>query len=234
MVESILHQGANTNCEEDLDEFLLSLEAVPHPSAVGGQLFQAQPHPYLAMVTALPQQVQDILSVCSLPDELTGPQEDQNTLSFTESNILAYIGGYIARKLRGKVCDTCTEKLVCSRLEEQDSSLSFIKMKKYEGAKDGLILPSIPLVKALETAEQVYRSVIDQVMYEENVRSSLVSSLVKNGQWDILFCGKCHMHALTVHLMVNVRLHFTLKLANKSLAQDKGRKNRKVLKFSHL
>lgn len=231
MVESILHQGKNTNCKEDLDEFLLSLDSIP-PTSVKQEV-QIQPSAYEAMVSALPDNVQRILSVCSFTAEFTGDNGEE--LTFTESNVVAYIGGYIVRKLRGKVCENCMPKLIHDPAEQgvDDSHLVFIQMKKYAGAKDGLISPSKSLIDVLTAVEKQYRQTIDSVMYSEKVKATLVSKILKEVSLENLQCS-CKSHIAIVHLMVNIRFHFSLKLANNSLKQDKGRKNRKVMKFAHL
>ena len=231
MVALIL-QGDNTNCKEDLDEFLLSLDSLPAKSGSKEQVFQVQPSPYEAVVSVLPENVKGLLQLSSFQVE---PRVDEaEELSFSESNVLAYIAGYIIRRLRGKMCNDCTSKLICSSESESDGKLEFIKLKKYAGAKDGLILPSKAVLDVLEKVEKEYRGVIDNVMYCEKVKTSLVSTILKNVNFETLYCKSCKPHLAIVHIMVNIRLHHTLKMANKSLRQQKGMKNRKMLKFAHL
>ena len=62
MVASIL-QGDNTNCNEDLDEFLLSLDSLPAKSGSKEQVFQVQPSPYEALVSVLPENVKGLLQL---------------------------------------------------------------------------------------------------------------------------------------------------------------------------
>ena len=126
MVASIL-QGDNTNCKEDLDEFLLSLDSLPAKSGSKEQVFQVQPSPYKALVSVLPDNVKGLLQLSSFQVE---PRVDEaEELSFSESNVLAYIAGYIIRRLRGKMSNDCTSKLICSSESESDGKLEFIKLK---------------------------------------------------------------------------------------------------------
>ena len=90
------------------------------------------------------------------------------------------------------------------------------------------------MLDVLEKVEKEYRGVIDNVMYCEKVKTSLVSTILKNVNFETLYCKSCKPHLAIVHIMVNIRLHHTLKMANKSLRQQKGMKNRKMLKFAHL
>lgn len=238
MVESILSQSDSTNCKEDLDEFLLTLDLLPSGSG-NEELFEVQPSPYESLVSDLPESVRNILSVCSFHTELTtgqAPGCDGDELTTTEVNIMAYIGGYILRKLRGKVCQDCYSLLLCTSDSDSinDESLSFINMKKYVAAKDGLILPSKTFVDVLSSVEKEFRSNVDEAMYSEHVKTSLVSNITKKVDFASCYCNSCKCHLAIVHLMVNIRLHHTLKLANRSLRQEKSRRNRKVLKFAHL
>lgn len=63
-------------------------------------------------------------------------------LSLKGKNVLVYIAGYINREVRNKVCSS-SEKLLYTSVETGDTdNLTFIKTKKYDGAKNGLIFPS--------------------------------------------------------------------------------------------
>ena len=102
MVDSIMDKGSNSNCEADVDDFLLSLDVLK-TRETGVDLFQEQISPYQALVAELPQSVRSILSVCSFTELLDSTENDeQQQLSTQELNVLAYIGGYIVRKLRKK------------------------------------------------------------------------------------------------------------------------------------
>ena len=240
-----MDQSEGSNCQEDIDEFLLTLDSLPNSNT--NALFVPQPSPYVSLISNLPDSVRNILSLCSFQTEfqiepnLEHVECDENEFSLAESNVLAYIGGYIIRKLRNKVCDVCVTHLVQNSSEismddenDHDQNLMFIRMKKYVGAKDGLILPSKSLLDVLLAMEKVYRSLIDEFMYSENVKVNLVSTISKKVTFGDLECDVCKSHSAIVHLMVTIRLHHTIKLANRSLMNDKSRRNRKVLKFSHL
>ena len=59
-----------------------------------------------------------------------------------------YIGGYIVRRIRDKVCEECRSK-VSSSICPEDLKYAFLSIKNYSGAKEGLLAPSTSLVQLL-------------------------------------------------------------------------------------
>lgn len=125
-------------------------------------------------------------------------------------------------------------KISCDTADQSDSNYDFLREKNYEGARIGLQIPTGILVNVLKQLEVEYTNIIDAVIHKEGVKSKLVSTLIKNQAVDSLSCSTCHLGHAVVHLMVNIRLHHTIRQTNNKLRDQKDRKNRKVLKFSHL
>lgn len=220
-------QGNNSNCQEHVEGFLLSMGA---SEKAGPTVFSAasSPSPYDAMLSQLPAEMRSLLAVCTLN------VPEQEALSKEENNILAYISGYIVRKLRGKMCQNCLDTCTADSQDQDDENLEFINIKRYQGAKDGLICPSQCLQNVMSGLEVKYRSVIDEAIYSESVKASLVTTLSKLEVVKDIQCESCHLEDRVLHLFVNVRLHHTIKQGNRDLLYCDKRKNRKVLKFSHL
>ena len=107
------------------------------------------------------------MSVCSFTQDVSAASDE---LTFSESNILAYIAGYVERKVRGKVCPDWASSLVCSGEEDDNDALSFIKCKNYSDAKEGFIRPSKSLLDIVERVQHTYRDTIENVGYSENVQ----------------------------------------------------------------
>ena len=111
MVDSIMQPGKNANCKEDVDKFLLTLKHVETnlPSPIPNQ------HP--SPVHNMPDTVKSILSVCAFPPEVG--------ISDHDSNVLAYIGGYIVAKLKKKgiACDECLAKISGEILKDDQRHL---------------------------------------------------------------------------------------------------------------
>ena len=166
--------------------------------------------------------------LCLAIPELQGRAE---SLTFAEQNILAYIAGYIIRKVRRSICDVCVVNITTNEKLEHNS---LIDIKRYTEAKDGLISPSTQLLHALCSIEQEYRRVIDNTIYNNHVKASLLTHLESNAKLESITCQACNVHKMVLHIMINIRLHHTLRESNRSLLANKDRKNRKVLKFSHL
>ena len=157
-------------------------------------------------------------------------------ISFQEVNVITYIGGYIVRKLRPKVCSVCQELLVVSDKDSMSTNpnTSFLMIKNHQDAKEGLLCPSVELTNCLTSCESHYRKVLDDFVYETGVKRKLVSSLMSEVDTSKLSCVSCRLPQLIVQLFINIRFHHTLREMNRNLQEPKSRKNRKLLKFSHM
>lgn len=218
MVDAIMVPSARANCQEDADTFLLNLKSIGtpdpsnNPAPTGG-----------APDNALPVSVQSILSVMAMPSE---------DLSLEECNILAYICGYICRKIQGKVCEECFGNLK-STINPDNPAHVFLSKKNYGDTRGGgLIAPSQDLYDMVETLEKEYRDMVESVTHMDRIMYRLVTGLEKKVA-GFFPCTVCGSRTLMVSLFVRVRFHHDLKEQNKRSATAKGRKNRKVLKFSH-
>ena len=100
MVDAVMMPWQKSHCEEDVDSFLLNLGNGPNNEiSVPAPL---RPSTYQDLVSSLPDSVGNVMVVCN--QELY--QQDQ-ALDHHEANVLAYICGYIIRKIRTKICSTC-------------------------------------------------------------------------------------------------------------------------------
>ena len=84
--------------------------------------------------------------------------------------------------------------------------------------------------------ETQYREVLELVIHMDRVRHRIVTALEKNlgTKCDVLACTQCDCRALVLNLFATVRLHHSLKEQTQLLASGKGRRNRKIMKFSHV
>ena len=199
------------------------------PPASPDVLLPSPPSNSTAHDPELPDEVRSLMSVFAMPD-IPVPED---TLSLQEGNVLTYIGGYIVRKLCSKVCTDCAEKMT-SEADVENPNHMFLVEKNYSHAKEGLKVPSDILVQCLESIEKEYIRVIDDNVFKDGVKKILVGSILKYVNMEELVCEYCKCHLSIVNLYVNIRLHHSIRLANRQLRDQKERKNRKVLKFSHM
>ena len=82
------------------------------------------------MLSKLPSDVKNIMSVCSFPSLLieaglttsAQPTTEQETSNLSKrslinwSNVIAYIGGYILHKLKHKMCESYSNNLMASEI----------------------------------------------------------------------------------------------------------------------
>ena len=154
------------------------------------------------------------------------PSEGEQ-LSLKEKNVLTYIGGYIVKKIADKVYTSCKTK-IRSVICDSDPNHDLLAAKDYADAKVGLQVPSPILVDALKKMEVSYIKQIDDVMHRPRVKVTLIASLVTCVD-ESLSCNVCKLANVIVHLMVNIRLHHSIRQANIKLRDKKDRKNRNVI-----
>ena len=171
--------------------------------------------------------------VSSLPQQGVAVSTEDKILAAQQANILGYIGGYIASKLKPKVCSQCVDNLL-GTLSSEDDDHKFLSNKLYAEAKVGLVVPSKALLEALKQLESQYCTLVEQVLHLGKLRLRLVSNLSQLPCLSPLACSNCKLHSLVVNLFVNIRLHHTLRLNCRNFVSVKSKKNRKTMKFSHV
>ena len=224
MVDSIMVPVKGSNCQEDVDTFLVGLkERKSEALVVPAQTPKEQ------LMANVPAEAASIISLCTMPTC------DEGVLSLMEQNVLAYISGYIVKKLKDKICMECKNK-ICGEIDPENECHHFLSEKCYSEARHGLMAPSGELLETVQSLEDVFRDIVEITAPKLHVKKTLVCTLQKRvTQLDCYFnCSRCHLHLLVVHLFTNIRFHFYLRKNNESIAQSNKRKNRKTLKFAHL
>ena len=138
MVDMVMIPSKGENCEEDVDKFICTLENINKSTPPSLAPTPDEP----SIMDIIPWGVKSILSVGTLPTK------DEESLTYQETNVLAYIAGYIVHKIKGKVCSSCTEKLL-GIADTNNPSHDLIEMKSY----GGLIIPSQLLLGTVELLE---------------------------------------------------------------------------------
>ena len=221
MVDTVMVPSKFSNCEEDVDSFICSLEHVKKSSDTP----PTEPAPQPSVLDTVPWSVRSILTVCTLPSQ----EHEQHCLDTQENNVLAYIAGYIVRKLSKRVCVSCKDK-ISADLDLENPNHEFIAAKSYKC----LLAPCSLLLGTVQLLELKYREVITATMHSEKLKFLLTAHLSKVENLKTLQCSVCHLELLVLHIVINIRLHHTIKETNQSLKNNKDRKNRKTIKFSHM
>ena len=221
-VDAIMLPSQLSNCQEDVDQFLLTLgnlEKVPHP-------LTQPPNP--STQESLPQEELELTTISGSSDL------PSKSLSVFDVNIVAYISGYIMRKRRNKFCAVCQENLT-SQIDASQPSQLFLSLKAHSDAKEGLFAPSQQLQQLVQKLECAYRTVYLDMLHMDCVRARLVRYLMEDITTETVQCAsdKCNPKELIVCMFVSIRLHHSLKEATQHLSSSKMRRNRKQLKFSH-
>ncbi|KAL8559202.1 hypothetical protein ACOMHN_048449 [Nucella lapillus] len=215
MVDAVLTKSKSSNCIDDGDQFILSLESMASCDKAGKKARSLLPLDDVP----LPLQYQEGDDAELVNIAFVFPSLD---LNMGEKNVLKYISGYMAKRLQNKVCGKCQEMLTGSLQGTQDDI--FIKAKQFcfTDGQQGLTIPSAVLAAQVERWEVAFKKSAEQLLCMDNCRARLIVRL-KNASSDS-----------SALLFVTIRLHFFLKDTNRKFASQSDRQSRKMLKLSHL
>ena len=166
---------------------------------------------------------------------ISDPPRRDAILVLAEKNVLMYIAGYAAKRVMAKACSGCNSVLSGS-LSGSDAE-KFLVNKQFEGlSSSGLVVPSIQLAEAVERLEATYKVEVCKLMHMKKVKARLTTLLNKTISDTSLVCpkGACPLKKLVVDLFVNIRLYSTLKDNSSMFVEQKGKRNRKIMKLSHV
>ncbi|GFO06606.1 hypothetical protein PoB_003311100 [Plakobranchus ocellatus] len=82
--------------------------------------------------------------------------------------------------------------------------------------------------------ENAYKSVCEEVLHKEAVKKTLTSYLINAVTVAVPECEQCNLVYLFSRLFTSVRLHHSLRMSNQTFCKTKMKRNRKVLKLSHV
>ena len=233
MVDQFLQKSNNSNCLDDGDQFLLSLGCL---RTLPTEAVPAAPAPCPPSPPPVPTQSGDPMTLVFQDNEVGEMLRLAfvlpDDISTEEKNVCSYIAGYIARKVQGRIsCEDCSQLL---RGEIGDCPHdTLLRHKQHPGLPEdgGLVIPSRALATAVADMEVVYRRSVD-LIFKEKLHTRMSSRL---REAVTLSCDRvgCNFVHIVVHLYTTIRIHFTLKVKNREMAEQK-RQNRKLLKLSHL
>ena len=155
-----------------------------------------------------------------------------DSLTDKDKNVCTYIAGYLSKKLQEKeTCPQC-QLLLQGQIDSCPDKV-FLTLKQYASVDKGLRVPSPILATVVAEMERVYRRSAD-VFFQKKVHRTIADRLMQHAN-SIISCNdtKCEFTSIVVNMYTKIRIHYTIKLKNREMDEQK-RKNRKVLKLSHL
>ena len=211
IVDNLLVPSQGSNCEDDLSDYLFSLDNLKS----------------FGKKATLKSKLSKVVPSSIIHDVPSLPMHDQNTN--------AYIGGWIAKKLSGKVCEDCTSKLTKQKTCSDERHV-FLMNKQYDDIKldQGLKMPSDELFAFLETAELSFRKQAPSRINKPHVMHDLVKILLSNYKDDYFSsCQKCNLKFLILFQYIKCRLYFLVKLINQEEKVKKAQSKRKLKILRH-
>ena len=112
---------------------------------------------------------------------------------------------------------------------------TLLSNKNYNEAASGLTTPSDMLLNAVKQMESKYRVTLEHVIHQGGVTGRLQQCLLKCVLDEGISCPQnvCHVSLAVCRLFTTLRLHHSLREANRHTQSCNRRRNRKVMKFSH-
>lgn len=212
--------------EEDMD----TDEAESHQdqSQAAGNLapsFQSLGLP-CALPSNIPDEVLECLSLFSKP-----------ALDDQDQNVATYMTGYLLKKTsENNKCPDCSKLwTVHDEWEKDDIVYTFTKHKQYSDTYIGLQFPTLEIVHSVIKNEELFRNSVLKIIQSCNVMASLEQKLSK--EFELPTCGKgscMKAGEYMVKLYTKVRLHHFIKEQNRHLRKPNLKRNRKMMKLSHV
>ena len=218
-VDTMFSSSMSSNCQEDMDGFLLQLsnvtEITPSPAA------RLPPN-------ELPSNVTDLLTVSRASPEL----------NLSEENIIVYLAGYLIRKTLKKFpCHKC-EALWCQTGQADGKQLTFLNVKQYNWLQGGgLVTPTEEMQACVSDMEILFREQSSFISHTDKIRTKFVTKSVNLTSLEKITCSEpaCQIsQKYMTELYFIVRIHHSLRATNRNLRCSGNRRNRKVMKFQHI
>ena len=224
MVDRLVSISEYSNCQDDVDHFLLNLMSSTAPKKQTQQT---------------PNSQETVISGCI--DTVLYQQDD----NIQQENIIAYICGFIIKKLvaAGIMCVKCR-----AILEETNNlnsrHLGLIWSKQYQHSEmGGLFKPSLIMTNVVIVFERVFQTEIKQLIKSRNVRKQMAGHLYKLSCCSSLKDRDCICMSVDYKVLMytTIRLHHELKLMNTHFLETKAnkraakqqKKNRKLAILQH-
>ena len=214
LCEKLFIKSDSSNCKVDMDKILIDIVAVKKTS-------QCQTE---KVVTS------HVPSVPTIPVESI-----QQGLDLSTQNASTYVAGYLLRKkMDTSACNICHSLLFAKSGETDDDRYMFIRNKSYNELGDtGLNVPSVAMCELVDIMTNVF--VVHFPYYVKGY--GLLTNLVSVVKEQCLGLVKCENKSCVENMLLMASLFMKIKMYHelKSFSSSTpGRRNRKLLKLSHL
>ncbi|GFO09150.1 transposable element p transposase [Plakobranchus ocellatus] len=156
VIDQLFVTSDRKNCEDDVDHFLINLATMRKHTDTSSHDSRDDPN------------------AC----EIISPTELPQDIGLQTENVVTYIGGFIVKKLKNKLCPDCVNALT-GNIHTESPSHALLQSKQY--SKDctvGLHAPSDLLVSICMTIEKHYLLLCGHILHNTNIRQHLCSRLL--------------------------------------------------------
>lgn len=214
-VDSIFVLSSSSNCEEDIDTFILKLR--------GLQQFSDP-----SSATAIPAHIAEIFSIAN-----------NTSVSLPEENVAVYIGGYLIKKAKKRFrCQRCFSiwENIDKTSTGQDDKFVFLEQKKFDDSSN-LTIPSDNIINFVTECETVFNNQVQLLPHSSKLCSSLTTKMMICDSVNNITCQaeECeNVKLYLVGLYNSIKINQIVRDQNQSLKSVGQRRNRKLLKLQHL
>jgi hypothetical protein len=230
----LLKPIASANCKEDQDDLLVTLNTLGSQSQKGAKRklsadksTDGEKAPKLAKVETV-----DVIDI------------NDFELPSTQQNVIAYVAGYLLRKIDLKTkCSDCFDLLtVRDSLVSESKLFCHYKVYKHgrnsDNAYGSLNAPSECLEKFIQRSESLFQKNIQKMLTKAGVLATMLQTVLKHVSLHMLhLCsrhsdGEFAREILTLYL--RCRLHYYFKFETRKLFQKKTKASRKCSVLKHV
>ena len=178
----------------------------------------------------------EVMSMISVAGGLSGTSGGFSAL---EQNVIVYVCGYLSRKtMLNFPCDFCYKKQVVSlQSVSEDDNYVFVMRKQFETLSEnqGLFAPSADMISFVQNMESVVSVHLEVHMHGTGIIKNILKEMYVKVTPDDVFCSSCQSSFYYMSkLYVKVRLFSVLKRHNQAEKGKGVKRNRKMLKLTHV
>jgi len=222
LVQHLLSPPKGANCADDMTDFLLKLQDVERHQTTQ-KVDAAIPTSVALPHSSLPLAMS---ADCDLPE--------------LEENSLNYVAGYACKTiLKEHECQFCTDMLLV-QCKDKNELPTFFQFKLYgHCSASSLFTPSQFSVTLLQKCQTVFTDTFEQFRHKPGILARLFAASIAEVP-KMPEVAECRLSDCTVEtvekvigLFLRILLYHNVKLLNRPLISQTGKKNRKAQKVMH-
>ncbi len=212
---SSFFNSSTGNCAEDFDDLL-------------AQFAKAKSKKSNVPAMAAPPKVSPNLDIGTVDY-----RDNEVTENLLKDNPIAYVAGYLLQKcFKHHECSTCREAVVTDEIGDNRNLLCFFKAYKSDKSFGGLLAPTAPYLQYVIQLDDLFVKDFSMYTKSDGVGKSILTKL-QCVPVSFQHCPEFPFE-YPLKLFLHMRIHYSIKFANRNLSSCKNKKSKKYIKVTHL